>query len=326
MKDLLRVNNLSIFAPTAAGEVPLVRSLTFNVSGGERVALVGESGSGKSVTARAIMRLDPGLRTQGEVLFDGQELSTIPEEDMAGIRGGGIGMVFQDPMSALNPLMRIGEQIAEPLAARGVPRRTALAKARQVLDELGVADAARRMWAYPHEFSGGMRQRVVIAMALVAEPSLLIADEPTTALDVRAQEQVLALLSEVSRQRGLATLIITHDIGIVAEFAQRVMVMYSGSCVEHGSVAEIFERPTHPYTQALLQAVPRLDGPIERLVSLPGSSPRPGARPVGCPFAPRCSQAVEKCRTENPELLTSGGHGPHEVACHLAHMEVTQNA
>lgn len=324
MTTLLSVDDLSIFASTPDLNIPLVRSVSFTISPGERVALVGESGSGKSVTARAIMQLDAGLRTTGTVRFKGQDLLQLSDKDMAEVRGAGIGMVFQDPMSALNPLMRIGDQIAEPLIARGIPRRVALAKAQQVLDELGVADAGRRMRAYPHEFSGGMRQRVVIAMALIAEPELLIADEPTTALDVRVQAQVLDLLGEVARERGLATLIITHDIGIVAEFAERVMVMYSGSCVERGSTEAIFGSPTHPYTQALLQAVPRLDGPIRRLNALKGSSPRPGNRPDGCAFAPRCPYAMDACHVETPHQADVSDS--HTAACHLLERTAIQNA
>jgi oligopeptide/dipeptide ABC transporter ATP-binding protein len=328
MTSLLEVEDLCITAAAPDGaELPLVMDLTFEVAGGERVALVGESGSGKSVTARSLMKLDDSVRLSGRVRLGGRELLTMSESQLAGVRGSEVSMVFQDPLSALNPTMTIGAQVAEPLLVHGVRRGEAFRRARAVLDELEVPDAARRMRAYPHEFSGGMRQRVVLAMALVNEPSLLIADEPTTALDVRVQDQVLRLLTGVAQQRELAVILITHDVGIVAGFADRVIVMYSGRSVEQAEVHDLFRDPAHPYTRGLLGAVPRIDSGSERLVALPGTPPSPAARPAGCAFNPRCPIAVERCRTDRPPLLELSptgrppAHRPdslHLAACHLA--------
>ena len=225
-------------------------------------------------------------------------------------------MVFQDALGALNPLMTVGQQITEPLRARGASRATAQREAVRTLDELGVADAGRRMRSYPHEFSGGMRQRVVLAMALVGQPRLLIADEPTTALDVRMQAQVMQLLTEVAAERRLAVLFITHDVGVVGDFADRTVVMYAGKIVEQCTVADFFGRPAHPYTRGLLAAVPRVNSE-ERLRSMPGAPPRPAARPSGCVFVGRCSFATDRCREERPMLRTQPSTGA-AVACHLA--------
>jgi oligopeptide/dipeptide ABC transporter ATP-binding protein len=313
--NLLTVEGLSIDATRPDGSlVRLVDGIGLTISPGERVALVGESGSGKSVTARAILGLDPGLRVSGSVRFDGRELVGADRRTLASVRGRDIGMVFQDPLSALDPLMTIGDQIAQPLRARGVRRIEALAAAERILEELGVDDARRRMRSYPHEFSGGMRQRVVLAMALVGEPRLLIADEPTTALDVRVQAQVMQLLTDVAASRRLAVLFITHDVGVVGDLADRTVVMYSGRTVETAPVADFFRHPAHPYTRGLLAAVPRLDDG-DRLVSLPGAPPRPESRPAGCAFADRCRFATDTCHTERPELRPSASGG--EVACHL---------
>nr|WP_286346763.1 ABC transporter ATP-binding protein [Frondihabitans sucicola] len=283
---------------------------------GERVALVGESGSGKSVTARALLGLDPEMTVTGSIRFGDRELVGLRQRELRRIRGRGIGMVFQDPLSALNPLMRIGDQIAEPLRGSGLSRRAARDKVRRTLEELGVDDAAARLGAYPHEFSGGMRQRVVLAMALVSEPELLVADEPTTALDVRIQAQVMALLSEVAASRDLGVLFITHDVGVVGELADRVVVMYSGRTVEQTAVGDFFRRPAHPYTRGLLAAVPRLTGD-DRLVALTGAPPAPTDRGPGCAFAARCPFATELCRAERPPLHPTDVDGAL-VACHYA--------
>jgi oligopeptide/dipeptide ABC transporter ATP-binding protein len=242
----------------------------------------------------------------GEVTLDGARIDTASEAELTKIRGARIGMVFQDPLNALNPLMTVGRQVAEPLLARGERRADAKAKAVALLSRLGVSDAARGAEAYPHEFSGGMRQRVVMAMALILQPTVLIADEPTTALDVRVQAQVLALLSEVTAERGLAVLLITHDVGIVAGFADRVAVMYSGRIVESGPVEAVFTRPAHPYTSGLMGAVPRLESQDKRLTTIPGAPPTPERRPPGCAFAPRCPIATAECSAEAPpaRLLT----------------------
>ena len=311
--ELLNVTDLAVCAPN--GTV-LVESISFALHRGERMALVGESGSGKSVSARAIMGLDRELTLAGSIRFDGTELVGLPERELASLRGSGIGMVFQDPMSSLNPLMPIGTQVMEPLRAHGVSTRNAKRAAVETLEDLGVTNAADRMRAYPHEFSGGMRQRVVLAMALVGEPDLLIADEPTTALDVRVQAQVMQLLSRVARERRLAVLFITHDVGIVGDFADRVVVMYSGSAVETARVDDFFARPAHPYTRGLLATVPRLDDDT-RLVPLPGSPPHPKSRPPGCTFASRCAFATQLCREERPALEVRSVDGA-AVACHYA--------
>jgi len=312
---LLSIRDLTIDAGTKDSTVRLVDRFSLDMSPGDRVALVGESGSGKSVTARSIMRLDPDFRLSGSIDFQGQDLLKLPEKQMVAVRGHKIGMVFQDPMGALNPLMTIGEQVMEPLRIAGVSRTEAERRAMAVLEELGVANAATRMKAYPHEFSGGMRQRVVLAMALISDPSLIIADEPTTALDVRVQEQVLTLMDKVSKERGLAVLLITHDLGTVAGFTDRVAVMYSGRKVDEASVDALFTHPAHPYTQGLLQAVPRIDQTVPRLLTIAGAPPHPANRPTGCAFNPRCSQAFDLCREKLPELRPSPEGGV--VACHL---------
>ncbi|BBB02316.1 putative ABC transporter ATP-binding protein [Actinacidiphila reveromycinica] len=314
MNRLLEVTGLHITATAPDGRsVPLVEDITLGISAGERVALVGESGSGKSVTARALLRLDDSVRLTGSIRLDGRELLGLPERDLTRLRGSSVALVTQDPLAALNPLMTVGDQVAEPLLVRSVARKEARRRAVAMLDELGVADAARRSRAYPHEFSGGMRQRVALAMALVCEPALLLADEPTTALDVRVQQQVMDLLTTVSRERGLAVLLITHDVGVVAGFADRVEVLYSGRVVESAPVRTLFEAPVHPYTRALLGAVPRIGAHRDRLTALPGTPPDPSARPGGCVFHPRCPVAEDACRTTRPTLAPPTG--AHRAAC-----------
>ncbi|BBD35307.1 ABC transporter [Aminobacter sp. Y103A] len=313
---LVTVDKLTVDMPLgrSGASVRIVDGVDFSIGVGERVALVGESGSGKSLTARALMRLDRLARLSGRVDFDGTDLLKLSDRDMGRLRGSSIAMVFQDPMSFLDPLMTIGDQVAETLRIRGIGKAEARKRALAVLDELGVDRAAQRLDAYPHEFSGGMRQRVVLAMALIGEPRLLIADEPTTALDVRVQDQVLDLLDDVSTRRGLAVLFITHDLGVVAGFAERVMVMYSGRIVEDGEVASVFAKPSHPYTQGLIKAVPRIDQDLNTLYAIPGAPPPPLARPGGCPFHPRCDQRFERCDKDLPMLLPVG---LSRVACHL---------
>jgi oligopeptide/dipeptide ABC transporter ATP-binding protein len=311
---LLEVRNLGVSIGRDAAAVRLVEGVSFSIRHGERVALVGESGSGKSVTAQALMRLNPQMQLSGAVEIGGRNMLSLPEREMIAERGATFGMVFQDPMSSLDPLMTIGDQVAETLRLRGVPKAEARRRALRVLDELKVDRAAERLNAYPHEFSGGMRQRVVLAMALIGEPKLLIADEPTTALDVRVQERVLDLLYMVSEQRGLAVLLITHDMGLVAGFADRVMVMYSGRIIEANTVEALFAGPRHPYTQGLLAAVPKMDREAARLASIPGAPPTPFARPSGCHFNPRCGFAMDVCRDRYPAASEVGGG---VVACHL---------
>jgi peptide/nickel transport system ATP-binding protein/oligopeptide transport system ATP-binding protein len=313
---LVTVEQLAVDMPLGrtGSSVRIVDRIDFSIGVGERVALVGESGSGKSLTARALMRLDRTAKLSGRIDFDGTDLLALSEREMGRLRGNSIAMVFQDPMSFLDPLMTIGDQVAETLRIRGVGRAEARRRALSVLDELGVDKAAERLDSYPHEFSGGMRQRVVLAMALVGEPRLLIADEPTTALDVRVQDQVLDLLDDVCARRGLAVLFITHDLGVVAGFAERVMVMYSGRIVEDGAVESVFASPAHPYTAGLIRAVPRIDQDLSSLYAIPGAPPPPLARPTGCTFHPRCDSRFERCERQEPSLLT---FGHRRVACHL---------
>jgi oligopeptide/dipeptide ABC transporter ATP-binding protein len=309
----LAISDLVISVTSGGQQVRLVDGFDLELRRGERVALVGESGSGKSVTARAVIRLDPQLEVAGSIRLDGEELLSRSEKEMMLVRRNEVGMVFQDPMGALNPLMTIGAQVAEPLIVAGSSKKDAWRRAREVLDELGVANAAARMKAYPHEFSGGMRQRVVLAIALIGEPKLLIADEPTTALDVRVQEQVLALLDRVSRERGLSVLLITHDLATVAGFAERVAVMYAGRKVHEDNVDAAFREPAHPYTAGLLSAVPRIDRPARRLTTIPGAPPHPAHRPAGCAFEPRCPKRVDACATEVPATQPTAAGG--QVAC-----------
>lgn len=262
---VLDIVGLTVSVPDATrtdggrGDLTLVDDVSLRLSPGERVALVGESGSGKSMTAKAVMRLDPTVDLAGSIRVAGREVIGAPERTVRRLRGSAVSMVFQDPMTALNPVLTIGDQVTEPLRLRGVPRREARARGVEMLDRLGVASAARRMDAYPHEFSGGMRQRVVMAAALIGGPDVLIADEPTTALDVRVQEQVLDLLEEQSRELGLAVLLITHDLAIVAGFAHRVAVMRHGRIVEDRAIDDLFADPRHPYTRGLLASIPRID-------------------------------------------------------------------
>ena len=267
--DLLSIAGLRVAFGTVHDPVEVVHGVDLTVRRGQRVALVGESGSGKSVTARAVMQLDTDARLTGSIRLDGRELVGAPARRVRGVRGSQVGLVFQDPLTALNPVMTIGWQIMQPLVFRGVSKKEARKRGIDLLARLGVRDAEHRFDAYPHEFSGGMRQRVVIAIAVIAEPALLIADEPTTALDVQVQAQVLALLDEIAAERGMGVLLITHDLGIVAGFADDVVVMRSGEVVEHADTDSLFTAPQHPYTRGLIGAVPRIDAdPSVRLVSV----------------------------------------------------------
>jgi oligopeptide/dipeptide ABC transporter ATP-binding protein len=302
MSHLLEVRNLQTQFPTRAGLVRAVDGVSFHVERGELLGLVGESGCGKSITALSVMRLisSPGKITNGEILFEGENLLLASDERMREIRGDDIAMIFQDPMTSLNPVYTVGEQIAEALRlhrkmSRGEAREAAIA----AMKEVAIPDPARRASDYPHQLSGGMRQRVMIAMALACDPMLLIADEPTTALDVTIQAQILELLDELRRTRQLGVLLITHDLGVVAEVADRVAVMYTGRIVEESPVEELFARPKHPYTEGLLRSVPKLTvaeaKKIERLETIEGIVPSPTALPPGCHFAPRCSHRMPRC-------------------------------
>jgi len=305
MEALLEVTDLRVVSSRRGGSQEIVRGVSFEVREGESVALVGESGSGKSLTMLAVMGLlGPGLSSpSGDVRFSGHELRGMPESRLRQLRGAEMAMIYQDPMTSLNPMMRIGDQVAESLTAHGVGGKEAALRARKELARVGIPDPDRTARAYPHEFSGGMRQRAMIATALVTEPKLLIADEPTTALDVTIQEQILALIRERQRGTQMATIWITHDLGVVAQLVTRVLVMYAGRIVEDAPVRELFAAPQHPYTAGLLASLPHA-GDIERapLAQIGGAPPAPGSVPQGCSFRPRCSQAVDKC-LEDPPLM-----------------------
>jgi oligopeptide/dipeptide ABC transporter ATP-binding protein len=302
MPHLLEVKDLQTHFPTRAGLLRAVDGVSFHLDRGELLGLVGESGCGKSITALSIMRLvaPPGKIAGGQIIFDGMDLLTLSEERMRKIRGNDIAMIFQDPMTSLNPVYTVGEQIAEVLRLhRRLSRRDARAAAVEAMREVAIPDPARRVNDYPHQLSGGMRQRVMIAMALACDPKILIADEPTTALDVTIQAQILDLLNNLRRTRELAVLLITHDLGVVAETADRVAVMYTGRIVEESPVTELFARPKHPYTEGLLRSVPKLAathvGRAERLQTIEGTVPNPMALPPGCHFAPRCPYRMPRC-------------------------------
>ena len=307
---LLRVQDLTVGFNTEQGPVRVVEDVSFAVPAGRTMGLVGESGCGKSVTAQTIMRLlpsPPSRIEKGNILFDGEDLASAPLRRMQKIRGDRIGMVFQEPMTSLNPTLRIGEQIAEPLMLhRGMRQAEAAREVIRVLGQVGIGNAERRLMQYPHELSGGLRQRVMIAMAIICGPKLLIADEPTTALDVTIQAQIMELLKSLQRELGLAILLITHDLGMVAEMCETIAVMYAGRIVETGPTAEIFARPRHPYTWGLLNSSPRRAKKGERLPSIPGLVPPPGARGTGCSFAARCARATERCRIEFPPMTAEG--------------------
>jgi len=310
---LLSVQGLQTHFFSGRAALPAIEGVSFDVRAGETLAIVGESGSGKSVTALSILRLIPpeaGKVVAGSVRFAGRDLLRLDERGMRRLRGNEISMIFQEPMTALNPVHTIGRQLGESLRLhQGLSRREARRRAVDLLDMVRLSEAARRVDQYPHELSGGMRQRVMIAMALACKPKLLIADEPTTALDVTIQAQILDLMRELGEANGTTVLLITHDLGVVAEMAHRVLVMYAGRIVEESTVEAIFRRPGHPYTRALLASMPRLGSslnahPPGRLLELPGSIPAlSSARPPGCAFAPRCAFAVARCRREEPALV-----------------------
>jgi peptide/nickel transport system ATP-binding protein len=315
MSHLLEVKNLQTHFPTRAGLVRAVDGVSFYVDKGELLGLVGESGCGKSITALSVMRLiaPPGKIVGGELTFDGEDLLAASDERMREIRGDDIAMIFQDPMTSLNPVYTVGEQIAEALRLhRKLSRKDAHRAAIQAMEEVAIPDPARRVKDYPHQLSGGMRQRVMIAMALACDPMLLIADEPTTALDVTIQAQILELLNELRRTRELGVLLITHDLGVVAEVADRVAVMYTGRIVEESPVEELFARPKHPYTEGLLRSVPKLTtaeaGKAVRLETIEGIVPSPTALPDGCHFAPRCTHRMPRCTTGEIPLYDLEGN------------------
>ena len=311
--ELLAVESLTIEFPVAGRWVAVVRDVSFTVGRGEIVGLVGESGSGKSLTALALLRLVPSpgrIRARGARLAGvAADLLALPEREMRRVRGGRIGIVFQEPTTALNPVYTVGQQIAEAVAAhRRVSRREALAEAARLLDLVAIPDARRRLDDYPHRLSGGQRQRVMIAIALAAGPDLLLADEPTTALDVTVQAQILELLERLRRDLGLSVLLITHDLAVVAETCERALVMYAGEVVEEAPVDELFRSPAHPYTRGLLASLPRLGHPSPRgrMPSIPGQVAEPADRPAGCAFRLRCPEAFDDCARQAPELVPLG--------------------
>jgi len=323
---LLEVNNLQTQFPTRSGLVRAVDGVSFHLDRGELLGLVGESGCGKSITALSVMRLiaAPGRIVNGEILFDGKDLLRLSDAEMRQMRGDDIAMIFQDPMTSLNPVYTVGEQIAEALRLhRKLSRKDARLATIEAMREVAIPDPSRRVDDYPHQLSGGMRQRVMIAMALACNPKLLIADEPTTALDVTIQAQILELLNELRKQRDLAVLLITHDLGVVAEVADRVAVMYTGRIVEQSPVDELFARPKHPYTEGLLRSVPKLTSEHvakkERLETIEGIVPRPTDLPPGCHFAPRCPHRMPRCTEEEiPLYQLDGARGRGvEVRCVL---------
>ena len=315
--NLLEVSNLVVEFPQRRGTLRALDDVSFDIAPGEILGMVGESGAGKSLTGAAIIGLlePPGRIAGGCILLEGERIDQLPPEKMRLVRGRRIGAIFQDPLTSLNPLYTIGRQLVETIRTHlPMSERDARARAIALLDDTGIPGAAQRIDHYPHQFSGGMRQRVVIALALAAEPKLIVADEPTTALDVSIQAQIIALLKKVCRERGAAVMLITHDMGVIAETCDRVAVMYAGRIAEIGPVHEVINAPAHPYTAGLMAAIPDITVDRERLNQIDGAMPRLNAIPRGCAFNPRCAQAFERCRIERPDLM---GAGATRAACWL---------
>jgi peptide/nickel transport system ATP-binding protein len=316
MSALLSVRDLRVEFATRKGPLVALDGVSFEIGPGEILGVVGESGAGKSLTGLAIIGLldPPGRIAGGEIRLDGARIDNLPPARMREIRGRRVGIIFQDPLTSLNPLLRIGDQLVETILAHAsLTRRQARERAVAWLGEVGIPSPEQRIDGYPHEFSGGMRQRVVIALALCAEPALVIADEPTTALDVSVQAQIIAVLKNLTRRHGAAVMLITHDMGVIAETADRVAVMYAGRVAEIGAVGEVVRNPLHPYTRGLMAAIPTLESRARRLAQIPGAMPRLSAIPRGCAFAPRCPEAFDRC-VERPPLLPVGAGG---AACWL---------
>ncbi len=316
-EPVLSVRNLRVEFPTRNGVLTAIDDVSFDVAPGEVLGVVGESGAGKSITGTSIIGLldPPGRIAGGEIRLEGRRIDNLPMTEMRKIRGRRIGMVFQDPLTSLNPLYTVGRQLTETIRTHlGLGRRAAMDRAVALLDEVGIPAARRRIDAYPHQFSGGMRQRVVIALALAADPVLVIADEPTTALDVSVQAQVINVLKRMCREHGASVMLITHDMGVIAETADRVAVMYAGRIAEIGPVRQVVQHPLHPYTVGLMGSIPKLDHNEPRLRQIPGSMPRLDSIPPGCAFNPRCPQAFARCMLERPEPIPKGAA---RVACWL---------
>jgi peptide/nickel transport system ATP-binding protein len=316
-EPVLSVRDLRVEFPTRRGVLRAIDGVSFDIARGEVLGVVGESGAGKSGTGAAVIGLidPPGRIAGGEVRLSGLRIDNLPPEELRRVRGKRIGMIFQDPLTSLNPLYRVGEQIVETVRTHtSLSAQQARRRALDLLGEVGIPAPDKRIDGYPHEFSGGMRQRVVIALALAAEPELIIADEPTTALDVSVQAQIIALIKRLGREHGTAVMLVTHDMGVIAEIADRVAVMYSGRIAEIGRVRDVVKAPLHPYARGLMGAIPTLDSTADRLVQIPGAMPRLSAIPQGCAFNPRCAQVFERCRVERPDPLP---RGDRRVACHL---------
>lgn len=324
MERILDIENLQVSFHTYAGEVKAVRGVDFHLDKGETLAIVGESGCGKTVTSKAIMRLLPEpmpaeIKKDSKIIFEGKNILDMNEKELRKLRGSDISMIFQDPMTSLNPTMTVGKQIAESLIIhRGMNKAEAMKEAIKMLDLVNIPNADKRAHQYPHEFSGGMRQRAMIAIALACNPKILIADEPTTALDVTIQAQIMDLIGDLQKKLGTAVILITHDLGVVADTADRIQVMYAGQVIERGTVEEIFANPQHPYTWALLQSVPRLETKNkDTLYALNGTPPDLVKPPVGCPFAARCEYCMQICLEEMPEVTNL--ENDHQVLCWLKH-------
>jgi peptide/nickel transport system ATP-binding protein len=318
---LLQVQDLCVEFPTRRGTLRALDGVSFDIAAGEILGVVGESGAGKSLTGAAIIGLlePPGRVAGGRIVLDGRRIDDLDAVQLRAIRGRQIGAIFQDPLTSLNPLYTVGQQLVETIRTHlPLDARQARARAVELLQQTGIPAAEQRIDHYPHQFSGGMRQRVVIALALAGQPRLIVADEPTTALDVSIQAQVIALLRRLAREHRTAVMLVTHDMGVIAETCDRVAVLYAGRVAEIGPVAEVIHRPRHPYTAGLMGSIPKIDEERERLLQIDGAMPRPGAIPPGCAFHPRCPQAMPRCRVERPELMPAGAT---RAACWLVQAE-----
>ena len=323
MGHVLEIRQLSVEFPSRRGVLKALDEVSFSIEAGEVVGVVGESGAGKSLTGAAIIGLlePPGRISGGEIWLEGQRIDQLPDDQMRLLRGRKIGAIFQDPLTSLNPLYTVGQQLIETITTHlSLSNSQAKTRAIELLEATGIPAARERIDHYPHQFSGGMRQRVVIALALAAEPKLIVADEPTTALDVSIQAQIIELLKRLCREHGTAVMLITHDMGVIAETANRVVVMYAGRVVEVGTVRDVIERPQHPYTAGLMGSIPTIKRVVERLVQIDGSMPRLNAIPSGCAFHPRCEHVMPICRRERPELMARGAT---QAACWLTAKEGT---